>query len=211
MIIGNGCKKFMIQIRDKKNFLLLKNYIKLGFLCSAFIFGISIIATKSVYAERQTARGTVVEMLQRLKQSGSYQTVLEYMHWQTAYKNLKPEEIKALNLRSPEDLQTHLNAILEDPSVFLREQYKLQAQNLPEEERVKLEQSVKIQIERIQKEQMLMQQRIKVSKFSIIKVVENADQAEVYVRSQTPGSDETKPLKLIRVDNIWYMIGEYNM
>ncbi len=97
----------------------------------------------------------VEAMITRVKQEKSMQPTLDFVHWETAFKELGAEEKKMFGVTSPDELKLKLSGFLRDPSLFIKQQLKIQlgAQNLPPEQMQMFESIMESQISGI-KQQM---------------------------------------------------------
>ncbi len=87
-------------------------------------------------------------MITRVKQEKSMQPTLDFVHWETAFRELGEQEKQMFNVTSPDELKLKLSGFLKDPSLFIKQQLKIQlgAQNLPAEQMQMFESIMESQI-----------------------------------------------------------------
>lgn len=161
--------------------------------------------TPNLYADRSTPNGTVVEVVQALKRERSYSAVLDFMHWPTAFDNLKEEEKLKLGINSPLDLKTYLTKAVNDPKKIFTDLIKEQSKTLSEEQKKSMDAKLKEHLKLLDEEQSKLARKILETKFSITKTDVNNKSATVYLKAVNKNITETKPLNLIKSKGIWYL------
>lgn len=183
---------------------VLKIYLSRNFFSNFLLIYLLVFCTL-VHADRSTPKGTVIEVIKALKKKGSYEAVLNFIHWPSAFKDLRNEEKKAFNISSPNDLRKYLAKAVANPEQLMRKRFEIMLAGKSEEEKRKFNQVLDKQLEQIRVRQKQLKQKIKDSSFSIVGVKQGQDTAQVELKARFNNTSETKPLNLIKVSDKWYL------
>lgn len=173
------------------------------FLSSLFVNLFILIVF--VHADRSTPKGTVIEVIKSLKQENSYKAVLDYIHWPSAFNDLRDEEKKNFEISSPNDLRKYLTKAVSNPEQLIRKRFELMLVGKSEEERQKFNKILDKQIKQIRIRQKELRKKIEESTFSIVGIEQNENTAQVNLKARFKNTSETKPLNLIKINEKWYL------
>lgn len=149
----------------------------------------------------------VEAMVTRVKQEKSMQPTLDFVHWDTAFKELGAEEKQMFGVTSPDELKLKLSGFLKDPSLFIKQQLKVQlgVQNLPAEQLQMFESILESQIAGIKSQMDAEVSRMINSKHVIHGSNITGNQATVDVEFISATDTSRDNLNLDLIDGQWWI------
>lgn len=89
----------------------------ISFLLFTFLCSVSAYATPELDQR-------VKELTTKLKESSSYSSLADFVHWPTALESLNLEERKKLEIKTAEDLKARVVRVLTNPTELLNKEWK---------------------------------------------------------------------------------------
>jgi len=191
--------QFNLQVRGKK-------------MKKISIFSIMFLTLLSpVFALADSPEATVTEAIAAVKKTGSPASVLEYVHWESAFKDLSAEQRTAMKVNSPPELKAFYAKALSNPETLVDEQIARLGSSVPPEQKqfllVQMEQ-LKTQMRQKMKEQ---EKKIMDASYQVVGTDIKGDTAVVNVQSTMPGEAPTQhKLNLVNVEGKWLLAGLTN-
>lgn len=153
----------------------------------------------------QSPKETVETMASKLKESGNPAAIVEFVHWPSAFETLDAQQRQIRNINSPEQLRNQYLELFNNPKAIFREQMdRMKAQMPPEQQ-----QAVEAQMAQAETmlQNMMTEMKAKLAKteFSVGEVADQGDSATVELITTSDGKSETNKLKMIKVDDKWYL------
>lgn len=169
-----------------------------------FIFALCILSENL----SATPESRVAEMISTIKSQGTYEALLDYIHWGVAFEKMTADQKNQLSVNSPDSLKQKLKQMMAHPEALLEQQFNARLGSVPPEQRAMMEQIKQQQINSIKQRVSEMQDKMKRTEY-VVKSTrldpEDASHAVVVVEGSVDGTSKLKEISLQKQDGEWYL------
>ncbi len=140
-----------------------------------------------------------------LKKSGEPAVIVDYVHWPTAWKALKPEEKAMTKSSSPAELKEYFRKFLSDPKKVLRGQIEEQLAALDGGPQGALEERINSILAQVEEQFTQGSEVLVNSKYQVGKELIKGDKAQVELRSSYQGQSKLESIDFIKIEDNWLL------
>ena len=162
------------------------------------IFLLFLVITTGAVAE--TPADVVKTALDATKNSGSPAEMLNYIHWQTVFEKLPPEQRASFKATTPEELKRFYQKSFEDPTELI----KSQLSRIPQDQRAAAEQQLGTYANMMKSALDQAKIKLKSLQYEITNSKINGNEAIVSLKTTTEGKVTNSEVKMLNVDGKWY-------
>lgn len=158
----------------------------------------------SLWAE-QGPEDVLRQMIKEIKQKKDQGVVVDYVDWDSAFNNIKPENRARMTAKSPAELKEQQKKFFTDPKKFVSEQIEAGAASVPAEQQAMLkankEQISTSTAERIKSEN----ERVSKATYEVGTAKIEGDKATVPLTAKMDSKTETHDIAMIKKDGKWLL------
>jgi len=170
------------------------------------VFFLISVFLPSVAAADLGPKETLEKILGDMVAQKNIAAVLNYIHWSTAFKNLKPAQRQQLNVTTPEQLKAFYKRMLNDPAGYLRERMEGRMASVPPEQRAVVEGQLNQMLDGVN--QKLAQENAKIgrTKYTIGEVDTKGKRSTIQLSAAVDGQVKNNEVVLVQQeDGKWYL------
>lgn len=157
------------------------------------------------YTEPPDPAATVRAMVTEIKAEGGFAGMLKFVHWETAFARMDPDQRNAMGVATPEDLRKVTYAFLEDPARALTDRMEDSIAKMSEDRQVLVRKVIEEQQSRLKQKLQTASQRMVESEYEIGSVEVSGDTATVELKSTFKEAQTSKNIILNLIDGKWYL------
>ncbi|RMG39690.1 MAG: DUF4878 domain-containing protein [Candidatus Dadabacteria bacterium] len=172
-----------------------KIIMALGLIVSMLFYSGTLLAEKS-------PSDTFKEMVARVKKEGRPSVMLDYVHWDSAFKELSAQEKQQLGVNNSKEFKAYLSGIFDNPRKFVTERMGSYLNQMPPEQR---EAMVNQMVAGMEKESAKMKKEMMESTFKILDEKTDGDRATLTVQTKSADKTETEKIHMVQVGGKWYL------
>jgi len=170
-----------------------------------YILVLIFVASLNTALAQNSPEETIQKMTSEMKKQKSAAPIVEYVHWETAFKTLTPEESAGMKVNSAEELKKYSKSMLQDPVAFMKEQMQANLGDIPAEQRIFAEQAMAGMIEMVETEHKKMAEEMKNTEYKVGETTIEGDVATVELLTTLNGETKTDSIELKKIDGRWYL------
>ncbi len=145
------------------------------------------------------------KLVAELKKSGEPAVIVDYVHWPTAWKALKPEEKAMTKSNSPAELKEYFRKFLSDPKKVLRGQIEGHLVGLDGGDQGAMEERISSIIAQVEEQFTQGSEVLVNSEYQVGKEVIDGYKAHVELKSSYQGQSKLESIDFIKIEDHWLL------
>ncbi len=174
-------------------------------LLPAFLIWLGLSLAAAPAFALATPEETVKEIIGKLKESGDPAVIIEYVSWEDAFKETKPEVLGALGVTDAKGLKEKTKQLMAEPAKFVRGLLEPRIAALPPDKREIMSAQIEPLTKKVEKEFEEGKAKIKRTDFVIGKSEVTGETAIVEVKATLDGKTQENKLKLVKRGDKWLL------
>lgn len=179
----------------------MKAYLRTFFLVLVLL----AVRPLAASAEVRPADDVLKEIIGKIKAKGDPSPVVEYVHWETAFKNATDDQKRVMNLKSPEDMKQIYKRMFESPSSVMKEKFAEQMKNVPPDKQQMMQQATARMQELMEQKENEVKERLKETEYKVGSASVEGNEAKVKLTQTYKTESKEDEVKFIKVDGQWLL------
>ncbi len=148
---------------------------------------------------------TMEKIISSLKANPGIAGIADYVHWETAYKQMPSSQLQEMGISSATDLKKFYIDAQTDPGSIIRRQMK--QRGLPPQQAQMMEQQIAMLSENLKKRMAEQHEKLMRTKFDIGEAAINGAEAKIPLTTSLDGTEKQDTVTLRKYGSEWLLPG----
>ncbi len=173
-------------------------------LSGFFLFSASLmIATNCVVAE--TPEEVMQEIVTKIKAETNSAPIVEYVDWESAFKEAPEQQKEIMQIDSPEKLKEFYREVLKNPAAMMKKHVEMRMSQVPENQQAMMRATVAQMETVIKKKEEEMRTKIAETDYSVGTAKITGDDAVVPLTTKYKEEEKTHDVEFVLKDGKWLL------